>query len=328
MAEPMARLREPISGVLAYLDLHGGGSLPPVPLGRPLSAALVVRGIETVPRRRPCSSARATTRRGPPPPPGSRGRGPQGGGRAGGLQPVRNRRHRHSASSRDAQDREGVGGGRCVCHGTPAPAAGADGAEQARREGELASGPVASARRRGTGAARGRPGRAARAGAERARAGRGGGWSSPDVGPRRRRVRRPKPVAARPTGLLTSSGPARAATSCSPRTSRRASSRPAGAEVVLAGTADRGEALSGVGGHGSRLRGQPVSPPPRPFRATTRRRARRRRRRLQGHPRPTCHRPAPARPRRGLRNDTGGRVSSSRGRAGDPGLVDDLQLTG
>ena len=65
------------------------------------------------PRRRPCSSARATTRRGPPPPPGSRGRGPQGGGRAGGLQPVRNRRHRHSASSRDAQDREGVGGGRC-----------------------------------------------------------------------------------------------------------------------------------------------------------------------------------------------------------------------
>ena len=49
MAEPMARLHEPISGVLAYLDLHGGGSLPPVPLGRPLSAALVVRGIETVP---------------------------------------------------------------------------------------------------------------------------------------------------------------------------------------------------------------------------------------------------------------------------------------
>ena len=37
---------------------------------------------------------------------------------------------------------------------------------------------------------------------------------------------------------------------------------PGGAEVVPAGTADRGDALSGGGGYGSRLRGQPVSSPP------------------------------------------------------------------
>ena len=49
----------------------------------------------------------------------------------------------------------------------------------------------------------------------------------PDVGPRRRRVRQPKPAAARPTGLLRILAPP--ATTCSPRASRRASSRPAGA---------------------------------------------------------------------------------------------------
>ena len=59
-----------------------------------------------------------------------------------------------------------------------------------------------------------------------------------------------KPAAARPTGLLRSSAPRRAATTSSPRAFRRASSRPAAAEVVPPGTADRGEALSGGGGHG------------------------------------------------------------------------------
>ena len=67
----------------------------------------------------------------------------------------------------------------------------------------------------------------------------------PDVGPRRRRVRRPKPAAARPTGLLTSSGPARAATTCSRRASRRASSRSAGGERC---PNERG---SGAGGRGA-----------------------------------------------------------------------------
>ena len=88
------------------------------------------------------------------------------------------------------------------------------------------------------------------------------------AGNRRRRVRRPKPAAARPTGLSTSSGPRgpRRPNKAKGlgRTARasRPSSRPAGAEVVPAGTADRRHALSGVGGHGSRLRGQPVDPPP------------------------------------------------------------------
>ena len=49
-----------------------------------------------------------------------------------------------------------------------------------------------------------------------------------------------------------------AAASTLRKASRRGSSRPAGAEVVPAGTTDRGEALSGVGGHGSRPRGQSV----------------------------------------------------------------------
>ena len=76
--------------------------------------------------------------------------------------------------------------------------------------------------------------------------------------------RRPQPATLpRPARRRTSSSPTSGSSTCSPRASRRGSSRPAGAEVVPAGTADRGEALSGVGGHGSRLRGQSVSPPPR-----------------------------------------------------------------
>ena len=122
-----------------------------------------------------------------------------------------------------------------------------------------------AARRRGTGAARGRPGRAARAGAER----RGAGWSS-------QASNRGRPSSASPTAqargraadrVVDELRPARAAATCkaegpgtdSARRARRP--RPA-AEVVPAGTADRRDALSGVGGHGSRLRGQPVSSPP------------------------------------------------------------------
>ena len=131
-----------------------------------------------------------------------------------------------------------AGGGRCGCHGTAATAAGRAAARnRCRARATSASG-------QGWG----------RAGV--------GGWSSQTSAPVAGESDGPSPRPERPTGLLTSSGPARAATTCSPRASRRASSRPAGAEVVLAGTADRGEALSGVGGHGSRLRGQPVSPPP------------------------------------------------------------------
>ena len=76
--------------------------------------------------------------------------------------------------------------------------------------------------------------------------------------------RRPQPATLpRPARRRTLSSPTSGSSTCSPRASRRGSSRPAGAEVVPAGTADRGEALSGVGGHGSRLRGQSVSLPPR-----------------------------------------------------------------
>ena len=96
-----------------------------------------------------------------------------------------------------------------------------------------------AARRPGTGAARGRPGAS---GQGWGRAGVGG-WSSQTSAPVAGESDGPSPRPERPTGLLTSSGPARAATTCSPRASRRASSRPAGAEVVPAGTADRGEAL-------------------------------------------------------------------------------------
>ena len=77
--------------------------------------------------------------------------------------------------------------------------------------------------------------------------------------------RRPQPATLpRPARRRTSSSPTSGSSTCSPRASRRGSSRPAGAEVVPAGTAG-GEALSGVGGHGSRLRGQTVSPPPSVF---------------------------------------------------------------
>ena len=75
-----------------------------------------------------------------------------------------------------------------------------------------------------------------------------GGWSS-QASPRpRRRLARP------------------AATTCRRRAwdRRRAAPvvPPAGAEVVPAGTADRGEALGGAGGHGPDCGGKSVSPPP------------------------------------------------------------------
>ena len=135
------------------------------------------------------------------------------------------------------------GGGRRGCHGH-----GGHGRRTVRR-----------------GAARGRPGASRQAGHPERRClsprpwranVRGwrrrlwGGWSS-QASPRPRRR----------------SGFARAATTCRRRArdGQRVSPvvPPAGAEVVPAGTADRGDALGGVvGGDGPRLRGQSVSPPP------------------------------------------------------------------
>ena len=70
-----------------------------------------------------------------------------------------------------------------------------------------------------------------------------------------------KPAAARPTAAMTCRPKALRRTASRP--SSRPSSPPAGAEVVPGGTVDRGDgAERRFGGHGPRLRGQSVSPPP------------------------------------------------------------------
>ena len=90
-----------------------------------------------------------------------------------------------------------------------------------------------------------------------------GGWSNEaSNAAARQRVRRAKPAAARPTAFSTVLRPARAAMTCRPRAwdGQRVAPffPPAGAEVVPAGTADRGEwAERRVGGHGPDCGGSP-----------------------------------------------------------------------
>ena len=118
-------------------------------------------------------------------------------------------------------------------------------------------------RRRGTGAARGLPGRAARTG--------GGGRGA--AGRARRRTRPPVSVSdgqarvrARPRAFSTVLRPARAAMTCRPRPwdGQRVppvvppAVPPAGAEVVPGGTVDRGAgAERRFGGHGPDCGGSP-----------------------------------------------------------------------
>ena len=162
----------------------------------------------------PCSSARAT-RRGPP----------------------------ATGSPRPAWRRAalGLGGGRCGCHGTAAhgrrPRGGAAARNRCSARATWAS---------GQGWGRAAWGGLVEPGVE-PRAPVVGESDGPSPRPRGRPGCRRAPARAG-RGDLQGRGPG----TDSARRARRP--RPAGAEVVPAGTADRRDVLSGVGGHGSRLR--------------------------------------------------------------------------